>query len=460
MAFIVAFMPLMVGKIDERNQARENIAIASQIMLAFAPARSYIQDREGNMPNGIRVIYGDDFVRALESYGLPLGFMPLTPRGGRMSLVISKEGPDILAVIVVSGIKLDRVRHAEILARIGFWGIFIDEDIINGATGGWFLEKTPNNVILSSADIMVRVPNEDEFSELVFRRAKNPEKNAFHTTLKMDNNNISNLSGLSARTARILRIAARDFMLSGVDIDRRIRQEIGEIRADRAVFSSPDGTPLLIQRSDLKTTSLISNTIGNHGSLPNLEVFRIKADDFNMAAGRTSFTGPASWDIKASATFVNITMNIERLTLSSYLDAARGQDVFFDPNSGDINAGSGSGIRAGIVRAGNIVLRDQISSDLLSGGIGQPIIEIRVGGVSVLPDILVAGLNNDILRIPVTAEDMSGRTEQCRTIVGRTSIRYSANSMAANIICMFAMYNRIERRLDIKRCVIEGGSNC
>jgi len=460
MAVVVAFLPLFVSKMDDRNQVRENIAIAGQVMLAFVPARAYIQDNGDSFANGIRILSGDDFVRALESYGLPLGFVPVTPRGGRMSLVISKADHEMLAVIVVSGLSLSRVRHAEVLARIGFWGVIIDDGVINGATGGWFLEETPNNVMFNPSDVMVRIPDEDEFSELLFRRAKNPEKNAFHTSLKMDNNNISNISGLTARTGKVINIAANDFMLSGVDIDRRLKQEIGEVRSSRAVFSSHDGNPLVIQRSDLTTLSLTSGSIGNHGTWPNLDVKTITARDFNMAEGRTSFAGPVSWDVKGRATFANVTLNVERLTLTSFLDASRGQDVFYDPNSGDVSSPSGTGIRAGILRASSIVLRDQISSELLGGGTGYPIIEIRPAGVSVMPDVLITQISNDRIQIPLLASDESGRMETCRTIVGRTNLRYNSNSMASNIVCLFVMYNRIERRLDIKRCLMEGGANC
>ena len=460
MAVVIAILPLMVNKMDERNQTRENIAIAGQLMLAFAPARAFIQRNHETIPNGVRVFSGNDFVGTLESYGLPLGFMPVTPRGGRMSLIISRDGADILAVIAVSGVRLSRVRQAEVLARIGFWGIIHEDGILNGATGGWFLTETPNNVMFNPGDILMRVPDEDEFSELVARRARNPENNAFHTSLDMDNHNISNIGGLSVRTGRIAHIVARDFMLSGVNIDRRLRHEIDEVRTNRAVFSSHSGNPLVIQRADLTTTSLTAGSIGNHGIWPNLEVAGITARDFNMVQGRTSFVGPASWDVSGRATFTNITLNIDRLTVNSFLDASRGQDVFFDPDSGDINAPSSTGIRAGIIKTNNIVLRDQISADLMAGGTGHPIIEIRPSGVSVLPDVLIGTVNNDALRIPFLAEDESGRLETCRTIIGRTNIRYNNNSMAANIICQFAMYNRIERRLQVLQCLREGGSNC
>jgi len=96
----------------------------------------------------------------------------------------------------------------------------------------------------------------------------------------------------------------------------------------------------------------------------------------------------------------------------------------------------------------------------MGGGTGHPIIEIRPSGVSVLPDVLIASINNDALKIPFLAEDESGRLESCRTIIGRTNLRYNNNSMATNIICQFVMYNRIERRLAILQCLQEGGSNC
>ena len=460
LAIVIVFLPVMVRKIETRNFMRENIAIAGQITLMFSPTRSYIYDTIDNFPDGVRVFTGDELVRILEPHGLPLGFIPITPRGGRLSLVISKEGPNVLAVVSASGVDVTGIRKAEILARIGFWAAIQEYGILQGATGGWFLEHTPNNVMFNPNDILMRVPDEDEFSELVHRRTRNPERNAFHTSLGMEDNNISGVRGLTAATGRIRQVTAREFMLSGADIDRRTRNEIGNIRTDRLSFSSSDNNPLTITRGDLRVRQLTAGSVGAFGAPPNLAVVGLEGGDFSMAAGRTTFAGPSRWDIRTSANFINITLNVERLTLSSFLDASRGQDVFLDDFDGVPQAPSGVGIRTAIIRTNSIVLRDQISSDLLSGGQGLAILEIRPSDVSRLPDVLLATINNDSLRIPISPEDNEGRMETCRAIISRTNMRYHNNSLANNIICQFVMYNRIERRLDILQCLQDGRDRC
>jgi len=247
-------------------------------------------------------------------------------------------------------------------------------------------------------------------------------------------------------------------LLSGVEADRKNKNDIGTIRAGRARFSSSDGNPLTIVRSDLMTGPFSAASIANYGEAPTLTAGSVEIRDFNMTAGRTGFAGPGKWDIKTSANFVNITLNVERLTLSSFLDTTRGQDVFLDSENPDqIEYAAGSGVRANKVLADNIILRDQISSELLSGGTGLALLEIRPAGTTVLPDVSVSGINNDGLKIPVSAEDNAGKLETCKSIITNLGGKYGSDSLSDSIICQFIMYNRIERRIDIKKCLQGGG---
>lgn len=462
LALVISFLPMFVKKVAGKNLARENAAVVSQIMSAFDAARAFVYEEFDNLPDGIKTFDGDEFVQKLEPYGLPLGFVPFTPIGQSISLVISKNGKNIFSVLDIAGGKLSELRRAEILARIGFWGVVIDENgTARGATGGWETAKLPNGMILNSHSILMRVPEDDEFSELVARNAKDPSKNIFHADLKMDGNNITVIRNISANTGKIKNIAATDFILSGIEADKKNKNDIGVIRADKVWFSSSDGNPLTIVRSDLKTGRFSAASIANYGDLPALTAATMTMRDFNMTAGRTGFTGPPAWDINTTASFTNITLSVEKLSVSSFLDTSRGQDVFLNADDpSQLEYQSGSGVRADVMKTDNIILRDQISSDLLAGGTGAALIEIRTGGTSVLPDVLLSEINNDSLMIPQSATDNSGKTEPCRNIIARIGGKYDASSLANSIICRFVMYNRIEHRIEIKKCLLNGGTNC
>lgn len=461
LALVIAFLPMFVKKVADKNTNRENIAVVQQITSAFDAARAFIYEEFDNFPNGVETFSGDEFVRTLEPYGLPLGFVPRTPLGQSISLVVSKNGKDILAALVVDGGKLGRFRRAEIMARIGFWGMLADGDgPLKGATGGWSMSDVPNGVTFNPDDILVLVPEEEEFSELILRNAKNPDKNIFHTNIKMDGNNITSVAALSANNGKIKNVAASDFLLSGIETDRKNKNDIGLVRARKVWFSAANGNPLTIVRSDLRTGLFSATSVANYGDAPNLTARNVEVRDFSMAAGKTGFAGPSQWNINTTASFTNITLNVERLSLSSFLDTSRGQDIFLNEDGSSLEYMAGSGIRAKTLRTDNIIFRDQISSELLSGGTGAALLEIRPAGTTSLPDASLAGINNDQLKIPISAEDNSGKLETCRAIISRLGGKYNAASLADNIVCRFVLYNRIERRIEIKKCLLDGGTQC
>jgi hypothetical protein len=461
LAFVIAVFPMFVKKAGMRNMGRENAALVHQVASAFDAARAFVQEEFDNFPNGIKIYSGDDFVQTLEPYGLPLGFIPRTVLGQDISLTVTKNGRDILSALVLTGGKIGALRRAEIMARIGFWGMIIDDDgALRGASGGWIINKIPNNAEFNSSDMLILVPEDDDFSELVARKAKNPDKNIFHTNLKMGGHNLSAVSAFSANSGKIKNVSAGDFLLSGIETDRKNKNEIGTLHAGKVWFSAASGNPLTITRSDLMTGVFSAASVANYGDLPNLTAGTVTVRDFNMAAGKTGFTGPTTWEINTAANLTNITLSVERLSLSSFLDTSRGQDVFLNSEGTDVEYTAGSGVRAGLVKTDNIIFRDQISSELLNGGTGDAILEIRPAGTSVLPDILLTGINNDSLKIPITAADNSGKTETCKTVIARLGGKYNAASLADNIVCQFVLYNRIEQRIEIKKCLMNGGTKC
>lgn len=461
LAFVIAFLPIFVKKEAEKNAFRENGAVVTQLAAAFDAARAFVGEEYDNLPIGIKWFSNEEFVERLEAFGLPLGFIPVTALGQKISLVTGKSDDSMIALLVIDGGKTDKFRRAEITARIGFWGAVFDNGTLKGATGGWEIAKLPKRLRIDPNAIIIRIPEDDEFSEKVVRNAKSPIKNIFHTNLDMDGNNIEKTQTLSATNAAIKVVSASNFLLSGIEGDRKSRNEIASLRANRVWIRSSDGNPLTIVRSDLRVGTFIGQSIAGFGELPALSARKVNVRDFNMAAGRTSFNGPGVWNIDTSANFTNITLNVERISIDAFLDASRGQDFFIDEyESGALEYLAGSGIRANVITTDNIVMRDQVSSELINGGTGPVILEIRPAGTSVLPDVFLSGLSNDSIKIPLSPEDNEGKTETCRSIIIRYGGRYNAMSLSDNIVCQFVMFNRIERRIEIMKCLKMGGGKC
>ena len=90
------------------------------------------------------------------------------------------------------------------------------------------------------------------------------------------------------------------------------------------------------------------------------------------------------------------------------------------------------------------------------------IIDIRPAGVSVLPDANVDGINNDSIAIIMRADDDSGATTNCRNVIGSIGGEesYNNNSLAQNIVCRYIFWQRLEQRIDLKKCLLEGNSKC
>jgi hypothetical protein len=462
LALVISFLPMLANKAIEKKESRENVATVSQINYAWNAARSYIHNESDKISDGITTLSDDELSNKLEPFGLPLGFVPITPLGQKISLIISKKDNDIFSVVEVDANNMSEMRRANIVKRLGFWGIiFNGNGTLQGWSGGWQANELPNNLMLKKSNIYIRVPDDAEFSELVIKKAKNPSENSFHTNLVMNGNSISSIAILSSNSAKIKNVLANDFMLTGIEADKKNKNDIGTIRAGKIWFSAQDGNPLSITRSDLKTGLFISSSVANYGDLPALTADKLKIGVFNMTAGRTGFTGPREWDIKTSAEFTNISLSVERLTIASFLDTSRGQDVFINAdNPKSLEYETGSGISAKTVKTDNIILRDQISSDLLAGGSGAAMLEIRPAGTSVFPDVLVYGINNDSLNIPLAADQNDGKLEPCKNIIAQLGGQYNAASVSDNIICQFVMLNRIEHRIEIKKCLMNGGTNC
>ena len=113
-----------------------------------------------------------------------------------------------------------------------------------------------------------------------------------------------------------------------------------------------------------------------------------------------------------------------------------------------------------MVYASNITLRDQTSDALSRGGSGAAVLDIRPAGTSLLPDVYVSTISNagfNILRSP-SADDAS--TVDCKSIISSLDGRYNDNSLAQYIICQFVYWQRIEKRIDIKQCLLAGKSGC
>ena len=467
LTLIIAFMPMLARRLATQVRNADMVATVSQMESAAVAARIFFRERTNEIPYGVSILKGDNFADVLEPYGLPLGFVARTPLGQDISLVLMKnDGGNTAALLRISDGKASRKTRAELAARIGFWAANASgPESITAANGEWTLDLSEFGYAPDVTTVYIRIPEETDFSELVQKRAAHPAGNKFLTNLDMGGFSMRNAGGILAQTGKFNTAAADNFVLLGVEDGRKLKNKFGILTGTKAMFQDGAGASALsINRGILTAETLATRTISGFGDAGNLNVDVMSVFDFALAAGRSSFVGPGEWDIRENMVTSNITLDLERLEIGSFINASRGQDVYVDEYELSYNVKSG--IEAGTVIATNITVRDQISSALATGATGAVLLDVRVSGTSVLPDAWVTGIDNNLMEIIADPADSSGGLTDCKNIVGAYSgragvfIAYNQQSLTQNILCRYVFWHRLEKRIEIKKCLLEGGRNC
>ncbi|MFQ6702989.1 MAG: hypothetical protein ACLRFO_02170, partial [Alphaproteobacteria bacterium] len=247
--------------------------------------------------------------------------------------------------------------------------------------------------------------------------------------------------------------------VSGVESGKKLRNEIKDMRATKTVFQSKTGeSALTLTRGTLYANNVDTKTISMFGDTGNFSVGNTSVYELSMTAGRTSFTGPGNWNVRGNVVSNNINFAVERLDISSYLNATRGQDVFIDADTLTYN--SKSGIEVGTLYTSNITLRDQTSTALNDGASGTVLIDIRPGGTTLLPDAWVGSINNDTIKIIADPKSDDGKTVDCASVIKSLDGVYNKQSLSQYLICQYVFWQRLEKRIDIKQCLMAGRSDC
>ena len=418
-----------------RNTDSRMYATTRQIETAQTAARIFIRENAKNLMYNTTVVSGDDFVDLLEPYGLPLGYVPRTALGQHISLVIHKTPMAVSAYLELLGGNLSEVERAELARRIGFYATYTD------------------------VGVNIGIELQDIYSDIVRRDEPDIDNSGFLTDLDMGKfvlNNVGNLFGVRGEfdAAQFTTLS-----ITGLESGRKVRNKVDEIVAEKAVFQSATGEAALsLNRGTLFVDSANFRTMSMFGDTGNIEANDVSIYDMSMTAGRTSFTGGASWTVHGNLMSDNVSFSVERLDISSYLSATRGQDVYIDEETLDYS--TKSGIETGVIYASNITLRDQTSTALNQGASGAVILDIRPAGTSMLPDALVAGIDNDSFKIIDDAKSDDDKTVACKKIIEDFEGVYNKQSLSQYLICQYLFWQNLEKRIDIKKCLMAGGSDC
>lgn len=434
LTLVFAFIPFIVGKIASRDASAQMYAITTQIETAYTAARIYLREVKDDLPYKKQELAKDKFVDVLENYGLPLGFNPRTAFGQEISLVIDKNEDGIISYLKITGGNLSKMQMAEMARRIGFYAT------------------------LNAKSIDVTIPIDNMYSDIVSRKETN-EGVGFLSNLDLNENNIDNIGVLFARNGVFETAEFNSLVLYGLEISNSDKNNIADLYVKKSIFQSADGgAALTLSRADLVVGDALFRTIAKFGNAGTFESNAASVYDFSMAEGRTSFAGPAEWNVRGNVKSDNFSFTTDRLDVGGYIDASRGQDVYVEPTT--LSYVSNVGIDAQNVYAANITLRDQTSYGLLNGRTGTAIIDIRPAGTSILPDVYVDNIDNDSFEIIADPKDVNGNMVKCKDIIESLNEKYNSKSLSQNIICQYVFWQRLESRINIKQCLQSGQNDC
>lgn len=406
-----------------------------QVETAQTAARIFIRENSNNIPYDTTVIAGNDFADVLEPYGLPLGFVPKTAMGQDIALIIHKTPSVITAYLKLTGGKLSGIEQAELVRRIGFYA-------------------APNG-----DEIDIGIELQDIYSDVVRRNETNLENSGFLTNLDMNNFSINNIANIFAVRSDFETSEFNNLTVLGIESGKKAKNNIKTINANKTVFQSKTGeAALTLTRGTLHVDTANVKTISLFGDTGNFSAQDVSTHNLSMTAGRTSFTGPAKWEVRGSVATNNVNFSVERLDISSHLMTTRGQDVYIDADT--LTYSAKSGIDTGVLFASNVTMRDQTSAALNNGQTGAVILDIRPAGTSLLPDVLISDINNDDFKIIKDIIANDDASIKCESIIRDLEGVYNKQSLSQYLICQYVYWQRLEKRIDIKKCLMEGGSDC
>ena len=435
LTLIFAFIPFIATQLAARNVDAQMYSSTRQINNASTAARIFIRENARLISYGQTVVAGDDFADLLEPYGLPLGFVPHTPLGQDIILVINKTPTDVSAYLDVTGGDLSELKLAELARRIGFYATRVDDGVRVG-------------IVLT-----------DDYSDIVRRNEPDLDNSGFLTNIDMGDFSFRNAGNVFASSGEFNTAQFTTLSIVGTESGRKAQNDIKNITANKTVFQSRTGeAALALSRGTLLLGSLDARTVSKFGDMGNFTANSAAVYDFSMTAGRTAFTGPAKWNVHGNVASNKMNFSVERLDIDSYLNVTRGQDVFIDADT--LEYSTKSGIEAGTVYASNITVRDQTSQGLSGGASGATILDIRPAGVSLLPDVLIDSVNNDGFKILKKPNADNGDTITCKDIIIDFGGVYNSKSLAQNLICQYVFWQRLEHRIKIKQCLMAGGGDC
>ena len=411
LGLITAFMPFFTNKIINRDKTTKIVALINQIDSIELASRIYVKENINNFQLKTYSISGNDLVDIMESYGMPLGFVPKTTFNQDISLLIIKD-KDISIYLKLSGGNLNTFEKAQLKNSIS------------------------NKYEEKNGDIYINIPIDEEYSDIVNKFEKN--NSFFMSDLNMGNFSIENIKNITSENIETSSLESDIIKISNMDKNNTI----DNIKTDMAIFKNKnEKSPLNIIHGTLNANNINTVSISKYGDSGNLFAKNVSAFELSMEPEKTSFSIPTNTYIKGNLISNNINYKINKLIIKSSLSVIN-KPSFEDYKKVDKKYG----IDTEIISTSNITLKKQTSNYLKNNSNAEIIFDIRPSSVSFMKDINANNINNNF---KIIVNNKNGYSEEnCSNIIKKLNVSYREHSLSQNIICQYIFWRNLEEKIN------------
>lgn len=480
LTLVFSFMPFFANKLSSRDTEARLYSVSNQIETVHNIARIFLRDEFKNHyptgtiefsknPSSCPVGYNCNF-SVLENYGLPMGFNPQTIFNQDISLVATREVGADGEIVVTGYINLTRgdldgknLEWAQLLRMLGMY-----------ASG-----DVPN--INESVAMHIIVPVEEPYSDVVLKH-ETDENIGFLTELKMgdddgvedgkkydidginilyankgiaDRATIYNLSVVGSNTISTPKLECKTATffspgpLSSFDNRRPALQLSGTVlNTNTTVFNEVDCSAATVNISEDVYANNVNMAEGDNNLVvePSDETSSVENGDIELPQGQVYVSDD---DIKVNQFFGAYFPGVSPQLLAERDVGTNVRDVLYGNR----------------IVLSNTHTMNALNKAVVSHRLPDADIDIRLsGGISLIPDILLD--ENDINRLPFFGPDIYSGNVSSGHCGGDAHIglfnerggffapdNFLSNSLVQNILCQYAFYHRLERRINHKLMV-------
>lgn len=474
LTLVFSFMPFVAKRLASRDMAAQMYSAKQSIETVYNAARLYLYDKKDSLPYDVTVLESGNLVTELSAYGLPLGFNPVTSLNQDITFEINKKEADPIPCDPVGELgeetcegvaeTLTPVIKAYVHVRPNANASLKEYQVAELARMiGFFARPDGKNIDLD-------VPVDVMYTDVVLRK-ETDENVGFLTELDMGGNNIDSVGNLEAENGVFLEGHFSKLYIDGTNSGVTEKIQINKLNAGNFIFDPEARTSAALTiignelniGTDVLPGTADLGTVGKSGSSPKLNATeQIYAKTFVQPISAGGFTTgeECNWEVGNKFTSTNTELVVsDTAIIAAGLYGTNHEDL------GELKITDEAGIRvADELFVNNVTLRDRTIYELAKEDYGHAEMNLYPGGMSSLPDVNISVLNLPTKEDIIIDNPLAQKTVAygCDTLlepyldIRSVATDYNKQSLIQAIVCNYVFWERLERRINMKICIMAG----